>query len=34
MIVKVCIFRELLLDHEDFVSGMSFVSFYNDSEQS
>ena len=28
------IFREFLLDREDFVSGMSFVSFYNDFEQS
>ena len=34
MIVKMCIFQEFLLDHEDFVSGMSFVSFYNDFEQS
>ena len=29
MIMKMCIFREILLDHEDFVSGMSFVSLYN-----
>ena len=28
------IFRELLLDYEDFVSGMSFVSFYNEFKQS
>ena len=34
MIVKMCIFQEFLLDNEDFVSGMSFVSFYNDFEQS
>ena len=34
MIVKMRIFRDFLLDHEDFVSGMSFVSFYNDFEQS
>ena len=34
MIVKMHIFREFLLDHEDFVSGMSFVPFYNDFEQS
>ena len=31
MIVKMHIFREFLLDHEDFVSDMSF---YNDFEQS
>ena len=31
MIVKMCIFQEFLLDHEDFVTGMSF---YNDFEQS
>ena len=30
MIVKMCIFREFLLDLENFVSGMSFVSFFND----
>ena len=29
MIVKMHIFREFLLDHEDLVSGMSFVLFYN-----
>ena len=30
MIVKMHIFREFLIDHEDFVSGMSFkMSFYN-----
>ena len=34
MIVKMRIFREFLLDHEEFVSRMSFVSFYNDFEQS
>ena len=34
MIMKMHIFRKLLLDHEDFVLGMSFVSFYNDFEQS
>ena len=34
MIVKMHIFREFLLDHEDFASGMSFVSFYNDFELS
>ena len=34
MIVKMRIFREFLFDHEDFVSGMSFVLFYNDFEQS
>ena len=33
MIVKMHIFRECLPDHEDFVSGMSFVSIYNNSEQ-
>ena len=34
MIVKMHIFREFLTDHEDFVSGMSFVSIYNNFEQS
>ena len=34
MIVKMHIFREILPDHEDFVSGMSFVSIYNNFEQS
>ena len=34
MIMKMRIFREFLLDHEDFVSSMPFVSFYNDFEQS
>ena len=34
MIVNMHIFREFLPDHEDFVSGMSFVSIYNDFEQS
>ena len=28
------IFREFLPDHEDFVSGMSFASIYNNFEQS
>ena len=34
MIMRMHIFREFILDHEDFVSGMSFVPFYNDFEQS
>ena len=34
MIMKMGTFQKVLLDHEDFVSGMSFVSFYNDFEQS
>ena len=34
MIVKMPIFREFLPDHEDFVSGMSFVSIYKNFEQS
>ena len=34
MIVKMHIFREILPDHEDFFSGMSFVSIYNNFEQS
>ena len=34
MIVNMHIFREFLPDHEDFVSGMSSVSIYNDFEQS
>ena len=35
MIVKMHIFRESLIpDHEDFVSGVSFVSIYNNFEQS
>ena len=34
MIVKIHIFREFLPDHEDFISGMSFVSIYNNFEQS
>ena len=29
MILKMHIFREFLPDHEDFVSGMSFLSIYN-----
>ena len=32
--MKKHIFRKILLDHEDFVSSMSFVSFYNAFEQS
>ena len=34
MIVKMCTFRNILLDHADFVSCKSFVSFYNGFEQS
>ena len=34
MIVKMHIFREILPDQEDFVSDMSFVSIYNNFEQS
>ena len=34
MIVKMHIFQEFLLDYEDFISGLSFVSYYNDFEQS
>ena len=34
MIVNMHIFREFLPDHEDFVSGMSFVSIQNNFEQS
>ena len=34
MIEKMHIFREFLPDHEDFVSGMSFVSILNNFEQS
>ena len=34
MIVKMYIFRKFLPGHEDFVSGMSFVSIYNNFEQS
>ena len=34
MIVKMHIFREILPDHEYFVSGMSSVSIYNNFEQS
>ena len=29
MIVKMHIFLDFLLDHEDLASGMSFVPFYN-----
>ena len=34
MIMKIYIFQKCLLDHEDVVSAKSFVSFYNDFEQS
>ena len=34
MIVNMHIFRAFLPDHEDFVSGMSFVPIYNNFEQS
>ena len=34
MIVKMNIFRDFLPDHEDFVSGMSFVLIHNNFEQS
>ena len=34
MIVKMHIFLEFLIGHEDFVLGMSVVSFYNNFEQS
>ena len=34
MIMKMHIFREFSPDHENFVSGMSFVSIYNNFEQS
>ena len=34
MIVKMHIFQEFLPDHEDFASGISFVSIYNDFDQS
>ena len=34
MIVKMHIFREFLPAHKDFVSGMSFVSIYNNFEHS
>ena len=34
MIEKMHIFRGSLPDHEDFVSGMSFVSIYKNFEQS
>ena len=32
MITKMCIFQKVLMDHEDFVSGKLFVSFYHDIE--
>ena len=32
MFVKMHISREVSIDHEDFVSGMPFVSIYNDFE--
>ena len=34
MIMKMGIFRNILLDHEDVASGKSFVSFHKDFEQS
>ena len=34
MIMKTRTLQFILLDHEDFVSGKSFVSFNNDFEQS
>ena len=34
MIMKIGIFRKILLGHEEIVSGKSFVSFHNDFEQS
>ena len=34
MLMKMRIFFNVLLDHENFASSMSFVSFYNDFEQS
>ena len=34
MTLKMKIFREFLPDHEDFVSGMSFMSIYYNFEQS
>ena len=34
MIMKMLYFRKFLLDSEDFVSSMSFVTFNNDFEQS
>ena len=34
MIVKMHLFREFLPSYEDFVSGMSFVSIYNNFDQS
>ena len=34
MIVKMHLFRKFLPNHEDFVSGMSFVSICNNFEQS
>ena len=34
MIIKMHIFQEILPEHEDFVSGMSFVSMCNNFEQS
>ena len=34
MIMKMHTFREILLDHIDFVSGMSLVLFHDDLEQS
>ena len=34
MIMKMDSLRKCLLDNEDFASGKSFVTFYNDFEQS
>ena len=34
MIMKIETFRKILLEYEDFVLSMSFVSFCNDFEQS
>ena len=34
MIMKIGTLQKILLDHKDFVSGKSFVSFYNYFEQS
>ena len=33
MIMRMHIFQNFVLDNEEFISGMSFVSFYNDLEQ-
>ena len=34
MIMRMGNYQNFLLDHKDFVSGESFMSFYNDFEQS